>query len=120
MALVVGACVVDSGEEDGVEDFNEVSVVTGVVDSNEAEEVVGLVELNEVRGTVDLVESAVVATTVDKVVPFKAAVELSLALHCMPCRRVPMKNKQNRQLRKSERIYCLADSKFQIDSVQFL
>lgn len=145
MALVVGGAV-DSGEEDGapglvgsdeasvvvsVEDSDgagvvtnvlscdEMSVVVSVADSDEAEEVVGLVELSVIRGTVALVESAVVASTVvGKVVPFEAVVEL--ALHCMPCRRVPMTNKQNRQLRKNVRIYCFADSKCQINSVQLL
>lgn len=147
MALVVGGAV-DSGEEDGapglvgsdeasvvvsVEDSDgagvvtnvlscdEMSVVVSVADSDEAEEVVGLVELSVIRGTVALVESAVVASTVvGKVVPFEAVVELSLALHCMPCRRVPMTNKQNRQLRKNVRIYRFADSKCQINSVQLL
>lgn len=98
--LVVGACVVDSDEvldSDGVGDLlgsNVAGVVAGVVsrraDSDEAEEVVGLVEFNEVKGGVDLVESAAVVTTeVGKMELFGAVVELSLALHCMPCRRVP-------------------------------
>lgn len=149
VALVVGgaACVVESGEEDGVPGLvgsdeasvvvsvadsdgaggvadllgsNEMSVVVSVADTSEAEEVVGL-ELDVIRETVGLVESAVVAfTVVGRVVPFEAVVELSLALHCMPCRRVPMMNKQNRQLRKNVRIYCFAGSKFQMNSVQLL
>lgn len=102
----------DSGEEDGVpglvgsdeasvvasvEDSDgagvvtdllgsdEMSVVVSVADSDGAEEVVGLVELSVIRGTVALVAS----TVVGRVIPFEAVVELSLTLHCMPCRRVP-------------------------------
>ncbi len=122
MSVVVS--VADSDGAGGVTDLlgsNEMSVVVSVADSDGAEEVEGLVELSVIRGTVALVESAVVASTlVGRVIPFEAVVELSLTLHCMPCRRVPMTNKQNRQLRKNVRIYCFADSKCQINSVQLL
>lgn len=107
----VVASVVEANETEvvmGLVDTNEVSVVACVVDANETEEVVGLVDTNgvsvvdsnEAEGVVGLVEYAVVAfTVVSRRVPFEAVVVSSLALHSMPCRRVPKMNKQNRQLR---------------------
>ncbi len=95
---------------------NEVGVGASAVDANEAEEVAALVDTNEVgvgasAEDANEAEEVMELSVMSRGVPFEAVVvSLSLALHRMPCRRVPMMNKQNRQLRNV----------FQMNSVQLL
>lgn len=87
VAGVVGTSV-------GLVDSTVESVAASVVDPNGVDRVGDIVgrtgDIVEYRGTVVFVESSVVAFTVEVV----TLVESS-ALHCIPCRRAPMKNKEN-------------------------
>ncbi len=104
----VAVSAVDANEAEEVValvDPNEVSVAVSAVDANEAEEVVALVDTNEVgvgasAEDANEAEEVMELSVMSRGVPFEAVVApSSLALHRMPCRRVPMMNKQNRQLR---------------------
>ncbi len=98
----VAVSAVDANEAEEVAalvDTNEVGVGASAVDANEAEEVAALVDTNEV-GVGASAEEVMELSVMSRGVPFEAVVApSSLALHRMPCRRVPMMNKQNRQLR---------------------
>ncbi len=104
----VAVSAVDANEAEEVValvDTNEVGVAVSAVDANEAEEVAALVDTNEVgvgasAEDANEAEEVMELSVMSRGVPFGAVVvSLSLALHRMPCRRVPMMNKQNRELR---------------------